>query len=602
MIKIINKISEKNRKKQIYAVIFTVIIVYSNFIALQASSHVARRILATKPLYVCLNVLLLFAVYCFIAAISRKLHMTGMIFSTVCTVWALINDYVYALHGQIFTFSEIKNAFTAWNVMGDFTLLKRVPLIFGSVILIIYGFNMAICILQKKSGEADICRPYLYAIAGAGVLLLLSFPAKNLQKVILKDWTARNTCIEEGYPMYVYASIFVDAVKIMKPEGYSEEKISDYAAYADENTEKIIPDIILILNEAFYDLSLLTDLQTDIPFLDHYYGLDNAIRGYTVTSVIGGATNKSEFELLTGNTNYLLGGLTPFNVLDMSCTGSIVTNLKDCGYYTLAAHPADGGNYNRIKSYAAMGFDQRYFKEDFQNYEYYGKREWMTDRSAYNNLTAWYEKAVLSHDHVFAYLLTMQNHSGYDSNGSEDALVHVQSYTGNSEKELNEYLSCVYLSDLAFKELTEYFSEQERPVILCMAGDHAPNIVREVADVDSSPEREIMARATPFIIWANYDIDGRDEGIISVNGLAPLLLETAGVEMMPYYRYIRDMQAKVPVVGSFGSVMDTDGRIYSYDDDMEWSEMIWQYLYLSYNNLQKESIQGWFHPAKCIEN
>lgn len=525
-----------------------------------------------------------------------------MIFSTVCTVWALINDYVYALHGQIFTLSEIKNAFTAWNVMRDFTLLKRVPLIFGSVILIIYIFNMAVCLLQKKTGEQNMSRRYLFAIVGAGILALLSFPAKSLQKVILKDWTARNTCIEEGYPMYVYACVFLDSVKVMKPDGYSKEMISDYAAYADENTGEVIPDIILILNEAFYDLNLLTDLETDIPSLENYYGMDNAIRGYTVTPVIGGATNKSEFELLTGNTNYLLGGLTPFNVLDMSYTGSIVTNLKECGYYTLAAHPADGGNYNRIRSYAAMGFDKRYFKEDFRNCEYYGKREWMTDRGAYNNLIAWYEEAKSDHDHVFAYLLTMQNHSGYDSNGAEEVLVHVQNYTGGSEKELNEYLSCVYLSDLAFKELTEYFSEQEQPVVVCMTGDHAPNFVRGVADVDSSPEREITARATPFIIWANYEIDGRDEGIMSVNGLAPLLLETAGVEMTPYYRYIRNMQQKVPMVGSFGSVMDSDGKIYSYYDDTEWSEMIWKYLYLSYNNLQEESIQGWFHLAKCIEN
>ena len=472
----------------------------------------------------------------------------------------MINDYVYAFHGQIFTLAEVMNVTTAFNVMRDFSLIKRIPLIFGSVISVIYIFNMIICHIRRKTGEEKL-----------------------------------SYSIEEGYPMYIYASAFLNSVKIMQPDGYNEEALSDYADYISENTEKVKPDIILILNEAFYDLSLLTDIRTDIPYLENYYRMENAVRGYATTSVIGGSTNRSEFELLTSNTNYLLGELTPFNVLDMSITSSIVTNLEECGYYTLAAHPVDGGNYNRISSYSAMGFDERYFKEDFLNYEYYGKRKWMTDQGAYRNLIAWYEKARSDNEHVFAYLLTMQNHSGYDSNSREDALVHVRDYTGNAEKELNEYLSCIYL---AFKELTEYFSKLEQPVILCMVGDHAPNIIREVADVDSSLDRQLLARATPFIIWANYDLESRNEGVISINGLVPLLLEEAGVPMIPYYRYIREMQTRVPVVGSFGSVMDTGGRIYSYYDKTDYSDMVWKYLYLSYNNLQKESCQGWFHLAQ----
>ena len=410
---------------------------------------------------------MLFAVFCIAAAVSAKLYVTGIVFSTICTIWALINDYVYAFHGQIFTLAEVMNVTTAFNVMRDFSLIKRIPLIFGSVISVIYIFNMIICHIRRKTGEEKLSYRFIYALSGICILALLSIPARNLQKVILKDWTARNTCIEEGYPMYIYASAFLNSVKIMQPDGYNEEALSDYADYISENTEKVKPDIILILNEAFYDLSLLTDIRTDIPYLENYYRMENAVRGYATTSVIGGSTNRSEFELLTSNTNYLLGELTPFNVLDMSITSSIVTNLEECGYYTLAAHPVDGGNYNRISSYSAMGFDERYFKEDFLNYEYYGKRKWMTDQGAYRNLIAWYEKARSDNEHVFAYLLTMQNHSGYDSNSREDALVHVRDYTGNAEKELNEYLSCIYLSDLAFKELTEYFSKLEQPVILC---------------------------------------------------------------------------------------------------------------------------------------
>lgn len=591
----------KRTREKIIAIGITFIIIYANFIALQASCHVARRIVATKPLYVCYNLLLLAAVYCVIEVFSPRLYVSSMVFSTVCLIWAIVNDYVYALHGQIFTLAELKNIRTAWNVLGEFSLIKRIPLIFGGVILIIYAFNMVMCYIQKKmeSRLLDVQRKMAYkaalAVIAIGMFVLLYFPVDKLQDIILRDWTARNTAIEEGYPLYMYANMFLGAVKIAQPEGYNEELILDYGEYADSVGQGVRPDIILIMNESFYDLALLTELDVDIPYMENFYGMKNTIRGYAVTSVIGGATNRSEFELLTSNTNYLLGELTPFNFLDMSCTSSVVTNLKECGYYTLAAHPADGGNYNRIASYPAMGFDQKYFKEDFTDYEYYGNREWMTDKSAYNNLITWYEAAKAENENVFVYLLTMQNHGGYSENSEDEAIVYVQNYDGNMEKELNEYLSCVYLSDRAFKELTEYYSEMEQPVIICMVGDHAPGMVRELVDVDFSMEQQILARATPFIIWANYEIDSRDMGVINVNGLVPLLLEEAGVEMIPYYRYIREMQEKVPVLGSSGYIMNADRDIYSYYDDTEYSDMVWKYIYLSYNNLQEESINGWFH-------
>lgn len=558
----------------------------------------------TKPAYILCNLLLLSAIYFVIASVTLSPWISGAIFSTICAVGALINDYVYALHGQVFTLAEISNAKTALHVMDATLFMKKTPLIFGAAVLIIYGFSMLLCYLQKRitageqniSGKKAIIGRVSLFLSGVCILWAVSFPAKNLQSVILRDWTSRNTCIEEGYPLYVYANVFMNDIRITQPDGYDEELLTDYEEYKDDKKDVFeeSPDIILILNESFYDLSILGDLQTDVPYMENYYSMDNAIRGNAVTSVIGGATNRSEFELLTSNTNYLLGELTPFNVLDMSCTSSIVTNLKECGYYTMAAHPADGGNYNRIESYSKMGFDESFFKEAFENYMYYGKREWMTDEGAYHNLTAWYESRKADHEKIFTYLLTMQNHGDYMMNDEEEALVHVSGYSGDLERELNEYLSCVHLSDIAFKELTEYYAGKEQPVIICMVGDHAPNFVREVAEIDS-PEQEILARATPFIIWANYDIDSKDMGVISVNGLVPLLLEEAGVEMLPYYRYVNHMREEVPVTGSFGMIMDAEGNIFSYYDDMAYSDMVWKYLYLSYNNLQEESIQGWFH-------
>ncbi|MDE6738993.1 MAG: hypothetical protein K2K07_07860, partial [Lachnospiraceae bacterium] len=270
------------KKAALFVLIF--LMIYTNFITLQASCHVARRLLMTKPAYILCNLLLLAAVYCIIASFSPSPWIAGVIFSTACTAWALVNNYVYALHGQVFTLAEISNAKTALHVMDVTLLLKKTPLIFGAAVLIIYGSGIVLCYLQKRvvAGEekisgkkAVVCRIALL-LAGGCMLWVMSFPAKNLQSVILKDWTSRNTCIEEGYPLYVYANVFLNDIKITQPDGYDEELLTDYEDYKDD-TEGVceqLPDIILILNESFYDLSILGDLQTDVPYMENYYSMD----------------------------------------------------------------------------------------------------------------------------------------------------------------------------------------------------------------------------------------------------------------------------------------------------------------------------------------
>lgn len=175
------KSSDYITKERTRSVIFIFLVVYSNFIALQASSHVARRLLLTKSLYLCYNLLILFAVYCIIDLFSPKGHISTVIFSTICTIWALVNDYVYTLHGQIFTFAELMNAKTAVNVIGKSLLLKRIPLIFGSVILFIYLFNILLSRIQKKWEKKG---KYTHKLILAGICICIlagiSFPAKNM--------------------------------------------------------------------------------------------------------------------------------------------------------------------------------------------------------------------------------------------------------------------------------------------------------------------------------------------------------------------------------------------------------------------------------------
>ena len=153
------------------------------------------------------------------------------------------------------------------------------------------------------------------------------------------------------------------------------------------------PDIVLILNESFYDLSLVTDPLADTPYLDFYRSLaDSAVLGYALVPDVGGGTNRSEFELLTSHSLTLLPGVTPFANMSMEGQPSAVSYLESLGYATLAAHPAVASNYRRGMAWPALGFDTTAFEQDFAPFTPYGGRiYYVPDADAFDYFTAMYE-------------------------------------------------------------------------------------------------------------------------------------------------------------------------------------------------------------------
>ena len=179
---------------------------------------------------------------------------------------------------------------------------------------------------------------------------------------------------------------------VNKPEGYSLEKVENINI--EENEQQRVnqtPDVILILNETFYDLKMITDIETDHEYMSGIKSLDNSVHGYAVVPLPGGGTNCSEYEFLTSNSLQLMPGVTPFNVLDLKNANTVVSHMKNLGYRTLGAHGSGALSYSRNRAYPDIGFDRIYFMEDFENIEYYGERWYATDLSLYKNMINWYD-------------------------------------------------------------------------------------------------------------------------------------------------------------------------------------------------------------------
>lgn len=351
------------------------------------------------------------------------------------------------------------------------------------------------------------------------------------------------------------------------------------------------------MNETFYDLGLITDLDADQDYLEGIHGLDHVISGYAVVPVVGGGTNNSEYELLSSNSLYLMPGVTPFNVIDMQDAYTVVSHLKKLGYVTIAAHPGVSYSYQRSRVYPQMGFDEIYFLDDYIELTYFGNRIHATDESVYQNLIRWYEERK-TQSPILLYCLTIQNHGGWESlSRAEDIIVHARTDYGVYDGQVDEFLSCIALSDESFVSLTEYFAKLDREVILCMVGDHAPYIASEIMDNKYTEwERELYLRSVPFVIWANYDIEDKAEEILSMNYVVPLVLDVAGITKSPYYAYMSDMMEVVPVITSYGVYFDIWGNRYPIGEQTPYAGVVDQYFMMEYNNISTSRRDELFEP------
>ena len=556
--------------------------------------------------YIILNFLTLGVFWVLFFVIGRRAWIADLICSLLFGCLAIANHYVISFHTMPLSFLLINNFTTAMNVISGYNFTLSLPVILILAALVVL---LVICLMVRRKERADAAKPagrrsfrvvrdLLLILMSAGVLYFGYFSPDPIKPKKTIGWLWN-----EAYNTYGYLPCSIESlVQLLtvtnEPDGYSQEALDRIRIDHRETAAETLPDVILILNESFYDLRQITDVETDVPYLETVETMENLLSGYAVVPGAGGSTNSSEYELLTSNSMWLMPGVTPFNTMNLQNANSVVSHLAGLGYSTLACHPEPSANYSRVMAYPLLGFQASYFEPDFENREYYADRVMETDECTYRNLIRWYE-AQREDRPRFLYTLTLQNHGGWDVNPAEADTVHVTNDFGDYTGQVNEYLSCISLSDRAFGELTDYFSAVDRPVIVCMVGDHAPKFASSVTDPSlSAEEKALNVRKVPLLIWANFDLPDADLGTMSMNYVIPSLLETAGVPLTPYYSYMLQLKEQIPILTAYGSYYDAKGNLYTYDSDngAAYESAVNDYFYLEYHNLQKDRRQSLFQP------
>jgi phosphoglycerol transferase MdoB-like AlkP superfamily enzyme len=498
--------------------------------------------------------------------LTGRMHIAIRIELAIALVFGLINHYVMAFRSTPFVPWDIFSAGTAFSVAEGYDFTPGVR-----VILVTLGFIFLMLLAQVLKGaprggwKLRLGGTVIFAVG------LVSLVGKLQQEDFQTEHYLYPYLFTPAYMtkvngMAVTFAMDLAYVVVDKPAGYStdeaEEILASYEASGDDEAETAdeLPNIIVIMDEAFSDLAVLGDVGADtdyMPFLHSLQeGSENTITGYVQTSVCGGNTADSEFEFLTGDTMaFLPGGSIPYQQYIKDDTASLASYLGSLGYTTYAQHPYQAAGWDRERVYPLLGFENLSFLPDYTNKTYV--RKYVSDASDMQYIISTFEQKEAGSP-AFIFNVTMQNHGGYTDSypDLENGIT-----TSHNSQILSQYLSLIRLTDEALEELINYFSGVDEKTIVVFFGDHQPSSAVTRFITGTTDSEDVSRYLVPYLVWANYDIEEKTDFDTSLNYLAAQVLEAAGVPTSPYQNFLLELSEKYPVISAAG-VPDADLETY----------------------------------------
>lgn len=600
-----------------------------NPLLLMFAVELINDVLLTKSAWVWIFTwLLLLAVEYLLYAITGSMCIAMLVMDILFFLSGVANLILLNVRGTPFLPGDLLALGTAAEVSGTYQI-SLTPMQFVMIPAFILWCFLLIRLCKKpekmtwkqdwRKKLVKRCTPAVVSVLTIGIL----YNTQILSVFKIEDnvWNKVASSRTNGFFMNFFLNLHY--LSVSKPSGYSEERVKEiltelkqekkklpekktktdqetgeiFTTNTDFSTVKTLgdkkPNIILIMNESLADYNLFAEPDYNKDPLAFLHSLkENTIYGKDYVSVYGAGTSNSEFEAMTGNTmKFFPSGSNVYQQFMHESTFSLPSYLKEMGYSTIAVHPSSGENWNRIKTYKSMKFDRFITIKDFKNPEYV---RYISDKESYKKVIEVYEQKEKGTP-LYCFDMTIQNHGGYLTNTNWKNPIYVK---GSYYQEAKEFLSATKVSDDAFKYLVDYFKKQEEPTIICMFGDHQPSIEMDFYEEimkkseDDWTLQDIQKRyITPFIIWANYDIEESRNAVISNNYIENLLLKQAGIDLPVYNQFIEKVSGTVPAMNVNG-YMDDSGVWHNYNNKEQPDDVtdllskyeLLQYAYYSDSN------------------
>ena len=500
-----------------------------------------------------------------------------------------INYVLVICRGREFAAGDFYSVKSAVDVSGEYlsnlTLTKH--LVYCVIILGISLFAVAFARFEKFRRHRLVSR--IFALTGALICSVLLFWG-------IRFGDNRVQTMGESRGTEVNGALFNVIVGLrdsrVEPDTeYSADAAAKILARYEnvDESQDLKPHIIVIMNEAFSDLSVIGELETStdpIPFISSLK--ENTVRGNALVSVHGGNTAVSEWEFLTGNSAaWVAFGAVPYQQYITNHAYSIVPSLERDGYTTVAMHPHIQSFWSRDKVYPLMGFDECYFKEQLNPPSDAFERFWLMDAPFFEYIKERFEKRGEG-EKLFMFNVTTQNHGDYKWGGYE----HTVTTGVEGWYEVDQYLTLINKTDSAVKELLEYFEKEDEPVMVVMFGDHQPALSSFYSEFLKEPQSlsdQQKKHTVPFFIWTNYDSAEEDGILTGLSSLSAIMLDKAGLSLPAYQAFLLNMRDTVPAMNVYG-YFDSVSQEYKGFDKASGDAAVWlkEYEILQYNNMFDE--------------
>jgi len=552
------------------------------------------------------NLFIIGLIWWLIYTLSNRVRFTSAATVLIASGFGLANYALTLFRDTPLIATDIAQLNTAMQVAGSYSLTfdrYSITAIVISAIWILTSFAPA--------GHAGLpikkrLIPVIIFFIWSGAFYYMFFSSSLLKDRDLRvsGFKPRSTYVSKGSALAFVITATNTYVK--KPEDYfaadikglAQDYPSDTAVRADEVSADS-PNVIIVMNESFADLSLLGEFDVNKDYMPFYRSLsDNTVKGWMHPSVFGGSTANTEFEALTGfSVKYIPFMAVAYRSVLKDNVPSLSRYFTSEGYGgNIAFHPGMADSYNRDKAYPRLGFDSHLSFSDLDDPEMI--RDYVSDDYNYKIIEEEYEKYREENPDApfFLFNVTIQNHGGYErSSGIVDNGLRITSEAVQNDV-TEQYLNLISISDEALKGLIDYFSTVDEDTVILFFGDHQPrlsngfyNLMRRKHHQTSDLKWSEYKHQVPFMIWSNYDMEngaaGQEEDIqLSANYLGPYLKSVIGMPLTGFDKYLLDLHEELPVINAV-YYKDSEGNIYDPDKPSEYDDKIAEYERIQYNGL-----------------
>lgn len=564
--------------------------------------------MVTHPKLVLLNGMLQLCVLLVVYALLGTLFPAIGVVSAIMSLMTLINYFKTKLIGQ---------PFFPWDLFLKKESMDIAPLIAGPAAMKRVGVLIAIVVallllrlVLPRFGMRLVPRLALGALAlvalySFGVRSPWAAEALSRAGVYETTWDQQQNYADNGLALAFTLNVKNSVVP--KPSGYGEESISTLAQSLNEQELQVLkqtsavkeelngrkPNVIFIMNEAFWDPTLLTNVSFSSDPLPTVHRLQQeSTSGYLLSPQYGGGTSNVEYEVLTGQSmSFLPAGSVPYQQYITKPLPSLASFFKSLGYNSLGMHTYEGWFWNRQNVYKSLGFDSFKSQEQFVDPEYKGT--FIADAEMSRSIVSAVEE---SEEPAFIYAVTMQNHGPYDTPRYAENTIQVQgSLTPAAKSTLETYTQGAYDADQSLQMLIDHFQQSDEPTLIVFFGDHLPmlgydyDVYKQAGFIRSSDATQWSLdelksmHQVPFVTWSNFNMPQQTVPILSDSFLGSFVLDALHLEKPAQFAFNSGLSATLPGLLS-NLAVDSAGNLYPTAPESAQAPLE-QYRQLQYDQL-----------------